>query len=512
MSAYQSLRRGFRNLSTQNNSLKIALDNEKYFLDLLKKFINEKLSASENLASWGKRDSEDIGDVLERIHHLDEKLGEVLIKFLDEYTGYRKILKSIQKDEDELNALRKKRNDADDKFRSLQKSGKLMAVAVEVELRNLEKEVLQLEADNYSEKRKQLQNALNMQFDAWINLCANIAIIATFSKCLLAQIPQGELSPGQDIPVYDSKKLSLCDCLMLLTNYKGEEVTTKIYGDCCSSLRKYSVDSVKSGSVSGFMASISSNISNDYLTSPSQDAIPHAPKTASPEKAPLSSPFQTSPSKNFQFPQNGFTNTHPSLDNAINSHIMINNNNSYYQPNVNSELQRHPSGSGSHNQVQQRVFETADQHFHSPSHQQFLSPPPQQQSQSFHPHSFQNQQPHPDRRLSMEPTTFNPNSNYVNRASVYSSLPSTPTYASRGFNTPTIVSNPMDGGGDFGTGSQSSDGGTSMGTFYQPPNFQTDYQGYQNYQKPTKPRIRTKLPPTDYMSSVPRSSPPPDPS
>lgn len=77
---------------------------------------------------------------------------------------------------------------------------------------DIQQEIREKEAHVICEKRRLWKQALHVKMDGIIEMSSKCSIAASYGKYLADQIPQGKLSPGQQLPPYTGRKyLSICD-------------------------------------------------------------------------------------------------------------------------------------------------------------------------------------------------------------------------------------------------------------------------------------------------------------
>eukprot|EP00842_Homolaphlyctis_polyrhiza_P001350 jgi/Hompol1/2215/HPOL_001646-RA len=181
-------------------------------------------SATRYLTSWANIEHQDIKDICDRTREMLDEFQTMILDFQlynlsDGYGIYRDKLKEINKQTETLHALQHKHKQIQDRLSSAVKNKKPHE-ALQSELASTERDLQAMVADFESQKRLLLKEALDSQFDAFVSFGKEMTVLGAFGKFLSSQIPQGKLSPGQELPMY-----------------KGQEVTKRIFADFSKELK-----------------------------------------------------------------------------------------------------------------------------------------------------------------------------------------------------------------------------------------------------------------------------------
>ncbi|KAJ3098543.1 hypothetical protein HK100_005083 [Physocladia obscura] len=179
--------------------------------------------ASRSLTSWGRPEAEDIKCISAHLASLSDKVDMLHVWLADEFEISRSILKDIQLREELLASLKKKQRDLQAKLDSAVKKAAstnsstsrilgTSAVAnntpaaqadlIRIELGGIDREVMVAVADFEGFKREAFRKAEKRKWNALIEYCAKLVVIANFGNHVSDQIPQGKLAPGYDLPAF----------------------------------------------------------------------------------------------------------------------------------------------------------------------------------------------------------------------------------------------------------------------------------------------------------------------
>jgi DNA repair ATPase RecN len=201
--AFQGIRRGYIALSSNADpSLKNLIEEEKDCVNSMRKLSKEIGEASNYMLKWGDEEHLDLKDLSTHFSRFSKDTEKAIVDLSDSYSDYRKKLKEILKMTSELKELQKKHASSAEKLKKHNKSGKGPDNKLEKEEEDSNMAVLEFIANYECEKRKMLQEGLNIQFKGWEMFSNRIGVISHFGLHMANQIPQGKLGPGDVLPPY----------------------------------------------------------------------------------------------------------------------------------------------------------------------------------------------------------------------------------------------------------------------------------------------------------------------
>ncbi|RKO96132.1 hypothetical protein CXG81DRAFT_11541, partial [Caulochytrium protostelioides] len=210
---------GLRRAFGDKNELVALLDAEKEAAKSIRSNGRELGETSRHLTLWGREEHADLTDCLDKAAIVLGKLAEFHNALADEHARYRGLLHDIHAQDQAILGIRNRNRELQSKIKSSAKSGKNVEW-LQKEEETVRRELLAAIAAQEGFKRRNIKDALHIQFDAWTTLGQKLMILGTFGKYLADQIPQGTLAPGQELP-----------------EYKGSATTTRIFGDFLKALK-----------------------------------------------------------------------------------------------------------------------------------------------------------------------------------------------------------------------------------------------------------------------------------
>lgn len=188
-------------LSSNDPALGVFLQEEKDVINTIKTLVKELHESAVYLAKWGESEFADINDITGHLLSLETAFGDSLLDYAQSHCLYREGLKNIKKLHTSLK----------DNETKLKKARENLAQAVQLKkpYTQLENDVKSLEFDqmsliaNYeSQKRAYLKSSIKTKAEAGARLAKSLHVFSTFQSHMADQIPQGTLSPGQQLPTY----------------------------------------------------------------------------------------------------------------------------------------------------------------------------------------------------------------------------------------------------------------------------------------------------------------------
>ncbi|CAG8452545.1 8538_t:CDS:2 [Dentiscutata erythropus] len=185
--------------------------------------------AAKYLSIWGKSEDNDINDVTEKLGYLITKLSEAEGVLANHYSQYRSQLKEIRIREDNMREQRSRKETLWSKLekeeRKSNPSKRSEAAEKRIqdyqnELDKLDKDTLEAETALADFKRKELHEALTVQFDAFLEFGERLVIISKHCKKIIDQIPLTETRPGEPREQYrEITSQAVADAKQALENW-----------------------------------------------------------------------------------------------------------------------------------------------------------------------------------------------------------------------------------------------------------------------------------------------------
>ena len=201
----QNIRRGFLSLSNEP-AIKILLEEDKDAISASKNLGKEIKESAFSLKEYGETQHFDLKDITHNLSFVSEHIEKSLADLTLNLQKYQESLNSIKKQADEMYDLRKKAKVASDKLKKAQYRNK---TSIEDHRESLKRDaeeadlvLSQFIAKYEANKRALLKNGFLQKFQGWQDLGIKLQTIGHFGKCLANQIPQGELGPGDEMPIY----------------------------------------------------------------------------------------------------------------------------------------------------------------------------------------------------------------------------------------------------------------------------------------------------------------------
>ncbi|CAG8490834.1 14531_t:CDS:2, partial [Dentiscutata heterogama] len=197
--------------------------------------------AAKYLSIWGKSEDVDLNDVTEKLGYLITKLSEAEGVLANHYSQYRSHLKEIRVREDNMREQRSRKETLWSKLekeeRKSNPSKRSEAAEKRIqdyqnELDKLDKDTLEAETALADFKRKELHEALTVQFDAFLEFGEKLVIISKYCKKIIDQIPLTETRPGEPREQYRGKEITsqaVADAKQALENWALPHENTPNY-------------------------------------------------------------------------------------------------------------------------------------------------------------------------------------------------------------------------------------------------------------------------------------------
>ena len=117
------------------------------------------------------------------------------------YTTYRSKIKEIKKKEEDLIELQEKHKNAA-KALNKAREKKNPTDVLEREEKDLNYQTKKQKSLHEGEMRSLLKEGLTIQYQSLADFSQKLSTLAHFGKHMVSQIPQGTVSPGQELPPY----------------------------------------------------------------------------------------------------------------------------------------------------------------------------------------------------------------------------------------------------------------------------------------------------------------------
>ncbi|PHH78931.1 hypothetical protein CDD82_2759 [Ophiocordyceps australis] len=197
---------------------------EKNVMRSLELVAKERMEVAQQLSIWGEAGDDDVSDVTDKLGVLIYEIGELEDQYVDRYDQYRITMKSIRNIEASVQPSRDRKAKITDQIAQLKykEPNSPKIVVLEQELVRAEAESLVAEAQLSNITREKVKAANMYQFDALMEHCEKVAIIAGYGKHLLELIDDTPVTPGETRQAYDgyeASKAIIQDCEDALTNW-----------------------------------------------------------------------------------------------------------------------------------------------------------------------------------------------------------------------------------------------------------------------------------------------------
>ncbi|KAI9205664.1 Eisosome component PIL1-domain-containing protein [Polychytrium aggregatum] len=179
----------------------VWLQEEKDVLKAWRSLGRESADVSKYMAVWGKKEEEDLRDISEKMSQVLSKQQEIFNELADQYALGRNAMKEVKQREEDLEKLKNKVKHLQTALETARKKGRPTDGLVQ-EVLDAQTAVEEASCSLAGFKRMKLREGFHDSFDAYLNMAKKISVMATFCKHLADQIPQGTLSPGQELPAY----------------------------------------------------------------------------------------------------------------------------------------------------------------------------------------------------------------------------------------------------------------------------------------------------------------------
>jgi hypothetical protein len=200
----QNLRRSLLSLSHEP-AIKILLEEDKDIISATRNLGKEIGDSAAYLRKYGETQHFDLKDITDNLSFISKHIEKSLTDLASNLQKYRENLKSIKKQADEMYDLQMKAKIAADKLKKAESQQNKPADVLKSLKREAEEAdvaLLQYEAAFEANKRALFKDGLINQFQGYQDLGVKLQTIGHFGKCLANQIPQGELDPGDEMPIY----------------------------------------------------------------------------------------------------------------------------------------------------------------------------------------------------------------------------------------------------------------------------------------------------------------------
>ncbi|KAJ3345839.1 hypothetical protein HDU83_003689 [Entophlyctis luteolus] len=191
---------------------------------------------AQTITKWGKREAEDLQCISDGLSTLNGKVGDLytrlagMLSFVmlgagkrkstDDMDACRALLKHVQQKEDSVASLKRKQRDLQAKLEGVVKpsatsrilgasanSSPAVADSLRADLNAVDREVMAAVADLEGFKRESFRHSEKRKWNATVEFCVQLLIVANFGNHLADQIPQGKLAPGYDLPAFKNEQI-----------------------------------------------------------------------------------------------------------------------------------------------------------------------------------------------------------------------------------------------------------------------------------------------------------------
>ncbi|KAJ3205155.1 hypothetical protein HDU82_005372 [Entophlyctis luteolus] len=175
---------------------------------------------AQTITKWGKREAEDLQCISDGLSTLNGKVGDLYTRLADDMDACRALLKHVQQKEDSVASLKRKQRDLQAKLEGVVKpsatsrilgasanSSPAVADSLRADLNAVDREVMAAVADLEGFKRESFRHSEKRKWNATVEFCVQLLIVANFGNHLADQIPQGKLAPGYDLPAFKNEQI-----------------------------------------------------------------------------------------------------------------------------------------------------------------------------------------------------------------------------------------------------------------------------------------------------------------
>ncbi|KAF9922316.1 hypothetical protein BGZ65_009691, partial [Modicella reniformis] len=167
-----------------------AIGEQRRLVESLAVVSKVRVEECKHMMTWGKYQTEDLGDVLLKLNLLIRKISDYEIRFGTQYEGFREKIKYLRTKDDTLCDMGRRQTDLQTKIVEVSKSRlrSAKALLLQKELEKIQKESEPQESQLQFLKRKLIRDAYSEQLNAIIELGTKMQIIGEHGKQLLEHI------------------------------------------------------------------------------------------------------------------------------------------------------------------------------------------------------------------------------------------------------------------------------------------------------------------------------------
>ncbi|KAI8622109.1 Eisosome component PIL1-domain-containing protein [Chytriomyces sp. MP71] len=214
--------------NSESRDLEIYIKEERDVVEAHTSLMRQRAGSLDAEMRWASTKEEDIRAISDKLNQIQQAFIQTENAYIESIEGSRKIMKEIRNREKKIAEAKVRLRQAVSKRDAAQKKNNPDVDSLANEARQIQADIRGFEADHLGLTRADFKQALRLKHEATVKYAVRLSVASKFSLYLADQIPQGMLSPGQDLPPFTGQ--STLDQIMADFNsaFSSNELVTKI--------------------------------------------------------------------------------------------------------------------------------------------------------------------------------------------------------------------------------------------------------------------------------------------
>ncbi|KAJ3246988.1 hypothetical protein HDU78_005639 [Chytriomyces hyalinus] len=223
---------GFRSMAAtirnaESRDLELFIKEERDVVEAYTALMKQRAGSVDAEIRWASTKEEDIRAVSDKLNQVQQAFIQAENGYIESLEASRKVMKEIRNREKKIHEAKGRLKAAVSKRDAADKKSQ-PSEALTQEARQIQAEIRGMEAEHLGLTRADLKMALRLKHEASVKYAVRLSVASKFSLYLADQIPQGVLSPGQDLPPFGGAETLEKIMADFNTAFNSNELVTKI--------------------------------------------------------------------------------------------------------------------------------------------------------------------------------------------------------------------------------------------------------------------------------------------